>query len=80
MGKKAKRGSKKQIEEPEVDAEEDVQPEKVEKKGKKGAKKGTFDLKDIFSESFRGRLSQYIGLNEEVLTLIGEVEGKDKSE
>jgi hypothetical protein len=80
MGKKAKQSAKKQIEEPEVDAEEEVQPEKVEKKAKKGAKKGAFDLKDIFSESFRERLSQYIGLNEEVLTLIGEIEGKDKSE
>ena len=79
MGKKAKKPTKKQIEEeePEVD-EEEPQPEK--KVNTKAAKKLTFDLKDIFSESFRGRLSQYIGLNEEVLTLIGEFEGKDKSE
>lgn len=79
MGRKAKNQTKKELaEEPEADEEPQVEPQ--EKKGKKGIKKEAFDLKNIFSESFRGRLSQYIDLNEEVLNLIGEHEGKDKSE
>jgi hypothetical protein len=55
--------------------------EKREEKPKKGkGKSGAFDLKDIFSESFRDRLSQYIRLNEEVLNMIAEAEGTDKSD
>ena len=34
-----------------------------EKPVKKAAKKAQFDLQNIFSESFRGRLTQYIALN-----------------
>ena len=74
MGKKAKKNVKKIPDEEE--AEEEVQQEKP----KKVKSKSSFDLKDIFSESIRGRLSQYISLNQEVLNLKGQAEGTDNSE
>jgi len=46
MGKKAKKPTKKQIEEPEADASEELQ---AEKKANKGGKKQPFDLTNIFS-------------------------------
>ena len=78
MGKKAKKTQKKvQSEAEEEEVEQEVVPEP---KSKKGAKKSTFALTDIFSESFRERLSQYISLNAEILTLKGNSEGSDQSE
>jgi|JI6StandDraft_1071083.scaffolds.fasta_scaffold269053_2 hypothetical protein len=80
MGKKAKKVAKVEIEDEEevldVKKEEEAKPAK----GKKVLKKASFDLADIFSESFRERLTQYISLNSEVLTLKGEAENSDQTE
>ena len=72
MGKKAKKAAQKI---PEEEANEDVPEEKPQKK----QAKSSFDLKDVLSESFRGKLTQYISLNSEVLNLKGEAEGVDNS-
>lgn len=75
-------GRKKVTKKVEVEAEQSEEEQEVkEEKPKKGAKgKASFDLKDILSETFRGRLTQYIALNQEVLTLRGKDEGTDKTE
>lgn len=83
MGKKATKKATKKAEEEEEEQEVlDVPEEKEVKpaKTKKAEKKPAFDLTDIFSEIFRGKLSQYISLNAEVLTLKGEAEGSDQTE
>jgi len=54
MGRKAK----KIVEKIPIEDEEDDEPVQ-----KKSGGKSTFDLKDVFSESIRGRLTQYISLN-----------------
>ena len=73
MGRTAKKAAKKM-------PVEDVSDEEVpEEKPQKKQAKSAFDLKDIFSESFRTRLTQYISLNKEVLSLKGEAEGVDNS-
>lgn len=81
MAKKAKRGPKKAEKEEEeevLDAPEEKEVKTT--KTKKVEKKPAFDLTDIFSETFRGKLGQYISLNSEVLTLKGEAEGSDQTE
>lgn len=52
----------------------------VEEKPSRASKKSSFDLANIFSESFRQRLSDYIALNSEVMTLRGSIEKSDQSE
>lgn len=72
MGRTAKKAAKKM-------PVEDVSDEELEEKPQKKQAQSAFDLKDIFSESFRARLSQYISLNKEVLNMKGEAEGVDNS-
>ena len=76
MGKKAKKVAKVEIE----DEEEVLDVKKEEEAKPAKGKKASFDLADIFSESFRERLTQYISLNSEVLTLKGEAENSDQTE
>lgn len=54
MGRKVKKAAQK------IPDEEDNNEEVPEEKPKKKQTKSSFDLKDVFSESIRGRLTQYI--------------------
>ena len=57
MGRKAKKPVQK------IPNEEEAEEEEVQVPQKKSQPKSSFDLKDVFSESIRGRLTQYISLN-----------------
>ena len=57
MGRKAKKPVQK------IPNEEEEEEEEVQVPQKKSQPKSAFDLKDVFSESIRGRLTQYISLN-----------------
>ena len=80
MGKKPSKKNTKAKKEESEEEEELIVEEPVAEKPKKGSKKQTFQLKDVLSESFRDRLTQYIRLNEEVLNLKASVEGEDQSD
>ena len=60
----------------EKESKEDKAPA-ASKKGKAGTASGDWD---IFSDSFKDRLSQFISVNQEVLELKSNVEGSDQTD
>ncbi len=80
MGKKPSKKNTKAKKEESEEEEELIVEEPAAEKPQQGSKKQTFQLKDVLSESFRDRLTQYIRLNEEVLNLKASVEGEDQSD